>query len=206
MVSSTNYRLGDFLPTWRKESYRSSMIVGSVFTTPEDWYMKLETFEERVVWARRQHAKITQRELARRMKDEYGVAVGSNYISEIELGKDKRPTFEVVRAMAGAMGVSLDWLARFSEEMILAQGKETDATYFSEEADETAQLIDKMPPEQRGLVVILARSLAETSARQRRLDEALDILDSIERKLGRDARTEVERMMRDRGIAIDGTV
>lgn len=170
--------------------------------------MRLNTFEERLQWARRNHAGITQRELAKKMRSKYEISVGSNYISEIELGKDKKPSFAVVRAMAGAMDVSLDWLALFTEEIEIPKGKEIEATYFSEEADEAAQLIDKMPPEQRLLVLSLTRNLAASMSpdRQLRIAEVMTILDSIERKLGKEARIEIEQDMRNKGIEIDGAV
>lgn len=191
-----NYRLGDLLPIQREGAYRSSMIHPKQALIPEGLFMQLETFHERLLWARR-HAKITQKELVKRMKEEYSVPIGSNYVSELEIGNGKKPTFEVVRAMAGVLGISMDWLARFTEAPE-PTSPDVNATYFSEEADQAAQLIDKMQPDQRIIILNLARNLAsqQSPERQQRLDNTLEILDSIERKHGRKKRLEVERILR----------
>lgn len=183
-------------------------------TSGEQVEMELKTFGERLFWARHSHAKITQKKLRDRMEAEYGVAIGRNYISELEKataeeeaeGIVKRPSFTVVRAMAGVMKVSLDFLAGFteSEKPVDGDGAEA-AVYFSEEADEIAQIVDGLRPEQRAVIIALARNLSTVSMeRSRREAEARDILESIERELGTTARQEVERIFREKGILNDG--
>lgn len=166
--------------------------------------MILETFHERLLWARR-HKSLTQRKLAERMEKEYEVLIGANYLSELELGKDKKPSFEVVRAIAGVTEVSLDWLARFTSDPA-RKSSDTDDSYWHPETDEVAQLVDRMPAEQRAMILSLAKSLAPNHVTERkRLSEAREILNSIERKWGRDTRLDVERLMRSRNIPIDDT-
>lgn len=167
--------------------------------------MQGDTLNERLFWARRNIGRMTQIELREKMEGEYGVSIGANYISEIETGRgDKKPSFEVIRAMAGALGVSLDFLARFTDNWMPAQNRESAPHYFSDEADQVAQLVDTLYPEQRSLVLNLARSLsASPIQRQRRQAEAKEILDSIEAKWGRERRDEIERIMRDKGMFID---
>lgn len=129
--------------------------------------MKLEAFGQRLRWVRENHAKITQTDLAKKMTEEYGQPVGKNYISELEKGEGKkRPSFDVVQAMASAMRVSLDFFAGYTETIEPAYDKEPAPHYFSEEADEIARLVDKMHPEQRALVLALARNLAPVTQGQ----------------------------------------
>jgi len=172
--------------------------------------MQLKTFGERLFWARHNYAKLTQKQLRDRMEEEYGVTIGRNYISELEKatreeeeeGKVKRPSFTVVRAMAGVCKVSLDFLAGFTDEArpTTSDSAET-AIYFSEEADEIAQIVDSLRPEQRAVVIALGRNLAALSMdRARREAEAKDILESVERQLGTPARQEIERIFRDKGV------
>lgn len=163
--------------------------------------MQLETFEERLVWARRYHAKLTQKQLAAKMKEEFSQPIGHNYVSAIEKGRGKKPSFEVVRAMAGAMKISLDWLAKFSEDYQLPQPKELEVTYFSPEADEAAQLVDSMRPEQRAVVLSVARNLAYSpTERQNRLIEYNETMDLIERDLGKPVRDRVDAILRSKGL------
>lgn len=163
--------------------------------------MPLETFGERLRWARQTHAQLSQIELRDRVKEVYGVSIGANYISEMELERGKKPSFEVVRAMAGVLGVSLDWLARFTQDFLPVTERESIPAYFSEEADLVAQLVDSMPSDRRGLVLSVVRNMTpSTDERQRRIAEVAEILNSIERELGGDARANVERIMRERNF------
>lgn len=172
--------------------------------------MELRTFGERLFWARHNHARLTQKQLRDRMEREYGVPIGRNYISQLETateedvaaGRVARPSFTVVRAMAGVLEVSLDFLAGFTESSEPRTSDSAEAvTYFSEEADEVARIVDDLRPQQRSVIIAMARNLAAVSTdRARREAEAKDILDSIERQLGRTAREEVERIFRGKGI------
>lgn len=70
--------------------------------------MELKTLGDRLFWARRNHAKLTQIELRDLMKQKYKVEIGRNYISEIETADSeasKNPSFAVVRAMAGSLAL-----------------------------------------------------------------------------------------------------
>lgn len=172
--------------------------------------MELKTFGERLFWARHSHAKITQKKLRDRMEKEYGVGIGRNYISQLEKataeeeeqGTVKRPSFTVVRAMAAVLEVSLDFLAGFTESSHPTNSDGTEAAvYWSEEADEVAKIVDDLRPEQRTVIITLARNLVAVSTdRARREAEAKDILESIERELGTPTRQEVERIFRDKGV------
>jgi hypothetical protein len=172
--------------------------------------MELRTFGERLFWARRNHARITQLQLRDRMEEECKVKIGRNYISELETTADfdsedsKQPTFRVVRAMAAAMKISLDYLAGFTDNLTPAQGEEPAPQYFSPEADEVAQLVDRMNAEQRAVVVSVARNLAVlTTERARRQAESKDVIASVEKELGHDARVAYERILRNKGLFVN---
>jgi transcriptional regulator with XRE-family HTH domain len=166
-------------------------------------FMELKTFGERLFWARRSYAKITQQELRDKMSAAYGIDIGRNYISQIETDEGAKPAFEVARAMAGTLGISLDFLAGFTENHVPAQGEETTPNYFSAEADEVAQLVDAMLPEQRLVVLNVARTIVSPTTRQRDRALARDVLDSVEQQLGRGVRLDLEKFMRDKGLTVD---
>ena len=198
-----NYLISEILPSRLEEVYRTGMIEAK--HQLEEDMMKLETFGERLFWARKKYAKLKQVELRQKMEDDFGVDIGANYISELEKeNAEKRPSFEVVRAMAGVCKVSLDFLAGFTTNHMPAQGEEVTPHYFSEEADTLATLVDTLHPDQRALVLGLARSLsAQPTNRERMQTGAEQMLDSIERKHGESVRAEVEKFLRDKGIFID---
>lgn len=165
--------------------------------------MKFPKLAERLFWARRK-ADITQLELRDLMMKKYEVEIGRNYISEIEHpDKDdpKNPTFEVVAAMAGALEVSLDYLAGFTDEPAVARGVEPATPYISPEADEVAQIVDRMSLDQRKVVLDVTRNMSSLALeRTLRQAEIRDILDSVEREMGRAARDDFERILRSKGI------
>lgn len=112
-----NYRLSEYSPDWSEMDCRANMIEGGLFATTEGIEMKPKTFGERLFWARKRYAGITQVELRDRMEKYHGVSVGSNYISELENETTKkRPSFNIVRAMAAVLNVSMDFLAGFTDE------------------------------------------------------------------------------------------
>lgn len=168
--------------------------------------MKLMTFGQRANYARRILARLTQQQLRDKMEELTGgsVSVGRNYISQIETD-DANPVFEVVAAMARALGVSLDFLAGFTEDYTpVAPGSEPAPHYYSAEADEVAQLVDAMHPSQREVILNVAKNiLLAPSPRQQDRAEMRDILDSVERDHGRTVRLQVEKLMRDKGFPMD---
>jgi len=56
---------------------------------------------------------LTQDELAQKMREDHGVAVGQNYISEMERF-NKIPSGGIVAAMAKALGTTTDYLLMVS--------------------------------------------------------------------------------------------
>ncbi len=168
--------------------------------------MNLTTFGQRVFWARRNHARLTQKQLRDKMFEMYEVEIGRNYISQMETDPEVTPSFGIVRAMAGALGVSLDYLAGFSQSYLPVQGEEATPVYFSEEADEVARLVDAMHPSQRQLVLNVAKNmLSAPTPRQRERADIRDMLDSIARDKGDDVRREVEEFLRHKGLSVDST-
>lgn len=162
--------------------------------------MALDTFGKRIR-ALRQDRGLSQIELREKMEKEAGVSIGETYISELER-RPITPSLEIAAAMAKVLDVTLDYLGMLIEDGELSY-KRVDTTphYFSAEADEVAQLVDVMRPEQRVILAAVARTLSmRPTDQQRRLADALDILDSIERDLGKEARDEVERIMRRKGF------
>jgi hypothetical protein len=103
----------------------------------------------------------------------------------------------VAAAIAKALDTSLDYLGLLVDDATPANKRDTSPTYFSEEADEVAQLVDKMPPERRVIALNMTRNLsALPDERQRRQAEARQILDSIERKHGKKMRDDIEDILR----------
>lgn len=186
------------------------MIVTKTIQPNEDtqeWMMEPKSLGERLFWARRNHAKLTQVHLRDRMQEQYGVDIGRNYISQIETEEGVKPSFEVVRAMAGVLNVSLDYLAGFTESITPPALPDDTPTYFSPEADEMAHLVDSMHPSQREVMVSVAKNMI-VAPRPRQMQRAgmRDILDSIEKRHGRIMRDQVEKLMRELGLLLDDDV
>jgi transcriptional regulator with XRE-family HTH domain len=165
-------------------------------------FMGLDTFGKRLR-AIRQDRDLSQIQLRDRMERECRVAIGESYISELER-TDKMPSLEVAAAMAKILDVSLDYLALLMDDGSISYNRSMPPIpYFSEEADEVAGLVDHMRPEQRGVVIQVARNLSYTSTdRQRRAAEMRDLLESVEREKGRDARNDLESILRSKGLLI----
>jgi transcriptional regulator with XRE-family HTH domain len=183
------------------------MIVTKTIQPQEDtqeWMMEPTSLGERLFWARRNHAKLTQMQMRDRMQSEYGVDIGRNYISQIETEEGVKPSFEVVRAMAGVLKVSLDYLAGFTNSITPSSVPDDLPTYFSPEADEMAQLVDSMHPSQREVLLSVAKNMiVAPKPRQLERAEYRDLLDSVERDIGRPMRIKLEKIMRDSGLPVD---
>lgn len=162
--------------------------------------MALDTFGKRIR-ALRQERGLSQIDLRERMEKEAGVTIGETYISELER-KPITPSLEIAAAMAKVLDVTLDYLGMLIEDGELSYKRvESSPTYFSAEADEVAQIVDVMRPEQRTMLVTVARNLsALPGARQRRKEDALEMLKLIETTLGIPARQAVERAMYASGL------
>lgn len=165
--------------------------------------MALDTFGKRIR-ALRMDRGLSQVELRDRMHKEAEVEIGETYISELERS-DRMPSLEVAAAMAKVLDVSLDYLGLLVDDG--ESYKRTPApVYFSEEADRIAELFDAMRPEQRRALYTLARDLSGNPVERAKQDaEKEDLLDSVERELGVDARADVERvLMRYKRLLIKG--
>lgn len=168
--------------------------------------MQLKTFGERLQWARRSHARLTQQQLRDKMQEKYGADIGRNYISQMETDDTTKPTFDVVVAAARALNVSLDFLGCITEQYAPAQSEEAPPHYFSAEADEMAQLVDKMHPSQREVLLSVAKNmLLAPTQKQINRAELRDLLDSIERDHGLIVRREIEKLMHDKGLPVDSS-
>lgn len=164
--------------------------------------MKLDTFGKRIR-ALRQDRGLSQIELRDRMKSEAEVEIGDTYISELERSA-RMPSLEIAAAMAKVLDVTLDYLGLLIEDGELSYKRTPPPVYFSEEADEVASLVDAMRPEQRLVIMSVARNLsALTMERAKRRAESNDILDSIEREHGPTVRKDVERILRDKGLLVN---
>lgn len=163
--------------------------------------MVLNTFGKRLKFWRTEH-KLSQVELRDKMQKEHGVDIGETYVSELER-TEKMPTLEVAIAMAKVLNLSLDYLGLLIGDAI-SYVRDASPHYFSEEADEAAQLIDKMRPDQRVLVATLVRNVSRLpTERQRRETEIKKLLDSVEKDMGIDARKKVEGIVRSQGLFTD---
>lgn len=158
--------------------------------------MPLDTFGKRLRVLRIDR-DLSQINLRDRM-EKLGEPIGETYISELER-TEKMPSLAVAAAMAKVLDVSVDYLALLIDDALSYRRVPTPDNYYSEQADEVARMVDAMNPTQRDLLLNLARSIVNApSQRQVERDEMGDILDSIERKFGRDVRKEIEKMLRDR--------
>lgn len=158
--------------------------------------MRLDTFGKRVKVLRIDRG-LSQIELRDAMK-KHGVDIGETYISELERSA-KMPMLDVAAAMAQALGITVDYLALIVEEALPLERVEAEPHYMTPEADEVARLVDDMSKEQRGLVAELARTLTlPPQNRQQRRATTIEILESVEREFGFDARQDIEKRVRGR--------
>lgn len=166
--------------------------------------MPLETFGKRLR-VLRVDRDLSQIALRDRMEKNYNVPIGETYISELER-TEKMPSLEVAAAMARALDVSIDYLALLIDDAVSYRRQPTPDNYYSEEADDIAKLVDDMHPEQRAILLSLAKSMVDApTQRVRERAEMRDILDSVERSHGRIVRREIEKLMRGKGMPIDPT-
>lgn len=164
--------------------------------------MRLDTFGKRLRLLR-QDRSLSQLELRDKMEKEGGVEIGGAYISELERG-DQTPTVKVAAAMAKVLDASLDYLGMLHDDASATYRREAAPVYFSQEADEVAQLVDRMHPSQREVLLSVAKNMmAAPTPRQGRRWKLRDVLDSIERDRGRDVRDKVEELLRSLGLPID---
>lgn len=167
-------------------------------------FMNLDTFGKRLRLLR-QDRGMSQIDLRERMEKECGVSIGGAYISELERG-DGTPVLKVAAAMAKVLDVSLDYLALLHDDASVSYRRQPTPVYFSLEADEVAQLVDAMQPEQRALIVSMARTIVAPTKQQLERFEARDILDSIEAQLGREVRLQIERKVREKRLPINTAI
>jgi transcriptional regulator with XRE-family HTH domain len=160
--------------------------------------MYLDTFGKRLR-VLRQDQKLSQVD----MRDAIDNMIGETYISELER-TEKMPSLEVAAAMAKVLNVTLDYLALLIDEAEPLK-RSSEADYMTPEADAVASLIDEMSIDQRTLMLEVARNMSSSNARQRRLDESIEILDSIERKWGLTFRREIETLIRKGSFGDDST-
>lgn len=164
--------------------------------------MQLNTFGKRLRVLRLDRG-LNQIELRDEMKAKHGVDIGETYISELERSA-KMPMLDVAAAMAKTLNISLDYLALLMHDAAVSYQREAAAQYMSPEADEAASIVDRMPPDQRGVAVALVRSLSILpSDRQRQEAKMQDLLDSVERQMGEATRKEIEAIARSQGLIVD---
>lgn len=166
-------------------------------------YMPKETFGRRLRGLR-QDKEWSQIELRDNIKKVTGVEIGETYISELER-TEKMPSLEVAAAMAKTLEVTLDYLGFLIDDGSISYKRTQPDVYYSPEADEVARMVDRMSPSERSVIMQVARNLsALTTERARRQAETEDILDSIEREMGIDARREYARILRSKGLYAGG--
>lgn len=163
--------------------------------------MALDTFGKRLKLLRVDRS-LSQIELRDQMEKMCGVPIGETYVSELER-TSKMPSLEVAAAMAKVLDVSLDYLGLLTNEATSYRPAPT-VNYLSTEADEMAQLVDSMHPSQREVMLSVAKNMiVAPKPRQLERAEIRDLLDSIERRQGRNVRLQIEKIMRDSGLPVD---
>lgn len=163
--------------------------------------MALDTFGKRLRVLRIDR-DLSQIDLRDRMVKS-GVPIGETYISELER-TEKMPSLEVAAAMARALDVSVDYLALLIDDAVSYRRQPVPDNYYSEEADEVAKMIDAMHPEQRALVLNVAKSMISApTQRQRERAEIIEMLNLIEKNHGRIVRRDIEKLFRNKGMPVD---
>lgn len=154
----------------------------------------LRTFGKRARLLR-QDLHITQKGLAK-LLEEHGVFVQNTWVSELEGSEENRfPSVDVVVAFAKALGTTTDFLLMLSDDPLPPKNQHQ-ATHLSDEAEEAARIIDDMPPKWRERVIDVVRRTNEDYAEHSRQNEAIfTLLESIEKKLGPEAKIELMRRL-----------
>lgn len=144
---------------------------------------------------------LSQTDVRNRMAAEQGVEIGANYLSILESDrKHKRPSLEVMAALARVLGTTTDYLGLNTDDPALPQDTDTEATYITPEAERLAALADRLPASRRLELVTLAELMVGNYNRPATAEgeDALAMLQSIERMLGLEARRAVEDVLRRR--------
>jgi transcriptional regulator with XRE-family HTH domain len=106
--------------------------------------------------ALREHKKLTQRELGRRL------GVRNVYISQIE-SNARTPSRTLMKMLAFELGTSLAFLELEVDTAAPPKGVELEPIYFSPEADDLARIADKLPPWRRQELLAFANAMLATN-------------------------------------------
>ena len=93
---------------------------------------KEETFGLRLR-SLRQERNLRQVELAAQMEERYGVVISSSYLSELERS-EKRPSPEVIAAIARVLDTSTDFLLALTDDPTPCYGGNTRVVFETEDA------------------------------------------------------------------------
>ncbi len=145
--------------------------------TGDIYIMKLDTFGKRVRRHREEMGLYQEDMVAALAK--MGIEISQSYWSKCETS-DRIPGGEVVAGAAKVLHVSADYLLRLTDDPTPAA--ERNQTYYSEEADQAATLIDDRP-EQRALYLEIVRALTELPPEQVETIRAWTKLSPAQRQL-----------------------
>lgn len=164
--------------------------------------MPVDSFGRRVRLLR-EDMGLTQGELRDEMERLTGVSIGGSYLSQLERGKSsgKMPSLEVAVGLARTLGCSLDYLAQLSDDPASSKQAPQDSSYLSEEADLIAEIVDKLSPPARIVILQTVRIAAEAerTGLSRRLEEFKMLLQLVEAIAGGEVRRRVEAELRRAG-------
>lgn len=93
---------------------------------------------------------LTQTDVIERLQSEFGIKMLVISLSEIETGKTKRVTPELIVALAKILGVDPAYLLTGEER--------GDTTHYSEEAEQIAGMVDRMQASTRQMMMSAARA------------------------------------------------
>lgn len=142
---------------------------------------------------------MTQTELRNEMERRFAVGVGQNHISDLERA-DSMPSLQVAAAIAQVLGTSIDYLAGITDDPAPNAKNESAPSYISPEADQVAQQVDQLTPEQRQATLDLMLSI--TAREQKRRADAYTefqkVMGLIEDIVGPDVRRRIDAELRRR--------
>lgn len=150
----------------------------------------------RRLYALRKDAGMTQEELADKL-ERVGTPVGRTYISKLE-SNEGRPSLDVAAALAKILGTTTDYLALLTDNPLPPDGT-IGPVYKQPETDKVAQVLDKLPQEQRRQALLFAVEMLHRHRMDKRtemLDFIADYLETARIEFGEKAAEEIGLLLR----------
>jgi len=146
-----------------------------------------ETTGGRILWLRRQTAKMKQKELAAK------IGVVQSYMSELE-GDKREPSAAIIARIADELNTTADYLMLRTDNA--SPPKDAEPTFLSDEAKAAADMIDEMYPDLRAQALRAVKGIYNHYQEHAWRDQAIrELLNLIESTKGLDFRQDLERKL-----------